>query len=289
MHDHQPSSAVSLSVVIITYNEEANIGRCLRSLQELADDIVVVDSGSTDRTREICRAFGARCLVRPFPGYGAQKRYATAQARYDHVLSLDADEALTPRLRDAIRGAKAHWQGEGYAFRRLTNFCGQWIRHGEWYPDRIIRLFDRRCAAWQGQFHEHVVLDHPGSLHRLPGLLLHYSYRSVGHFLAKTECYSDWGAWTLRQAGKRAGFFALGIKPAYRFFRAWVLRLGFLDGYAGYCIARLTADRLFVQYAKLRELRRQGAEVRALPPLRRKALPPPRRLPRLAWTENRGI
>lgn len=246
--------SVKISAVIITLNEERNIERCLRSVMQVADEIVVLDSGSSDRTREICEAWPVCYHERPFVRYDMQKNAAARKASYDHILSLDADEALSEELQKAIAHVKDHWQHDGYACNRLTAFCGKWIRHGEWYPDRIVRLFDRRKASWNGRLHERLQFSGNGTMGFLKGDLLHYSYDSVSHFLQKTDRYTEMAAAELYEKGVHPTPYHLYIKPAYRFLYAFIMRRGFLDGFAGYCIARLTAQRLFLKFIKLRIL-----------------------------------
>ena len=187
--------AVSLSVVIITFNEEANIGRCLAALAGVAEEVVVVDSFSTDRTAEICRQHGARVVQHAFAGYVEQKNFATAQATYDHVLQLDADEVLTDELRRSIRQAKQNWQAAGYTLARLTNYCGSWVRHGGWYPDRKLRLYDRRLGRWQGLLlHEQYGLLPGQTAAALAGDLLHYSYPSVEQHVRQLNRFTSLAA-----------------------------------------------------------------------------------------------
>lgn len=248
---------MQLSVVIITLNEEKNMQRCLASVREIADEIVVVDAGSTDNTKIICRRMGAKVYEHTFRSYGLQKRFATETAVYDHVLSLDADEELSEELSDSIRTVKSNWEKESYTCDRITNFCGRWIVHGEWYPDKIIRLFDKRKAKWEGDIHEKIIPDNPGRVGHLRGKLLHYSYHSVNHFRSKSERYAEMGARELYSRGMHPGFYHFYVKPAYRFLNAFILRWGFMDGYAGYNIARLTAGRLYLKYEKLRQMHEQ--------------------------------
>jgi glycosyltransferase involved in cell wall biosynthesis len=258
--DKRSPPAISLSVVIITFNEEGNIGRCLASVASVADEIVVLDAGSSDATRSISRAYGARVYQQRFRGYGEQKNAAVAMAAYDHILSLDADEALTAELARSVRTAKERWAGDAFSFNRMSCFCGKWVRHGEWYPDRVVRLFDRRKARWSGGLHERLQFESRPRITFLKGRLLHYSYRSVFHYLRKTQLYSGMAAAPLAEKGLRPGPYHFYFKPLYRFFRCYVLKRGFLDGRTGYVIARLTAGRLFLQFVKVKRLQQQNKQ-----------------------------
>ncbi|MGH2642737.1 MAG: glycosyltransferase family 2 protein [Chitinophagaceae bacterium] len=246
-----------LSVVIITFNEESNISRCLESVRDVADEIVVVDSGSSDNTKVICDQFGAKFFVRAFQSYGLQKDFAVRMALYDHILSLDADEALSEELTGSIKRVKTHWNKDGYAFNRVTNFCGRWIMHGEWYPDKVLRLFDRRKVQWKGNIHEKVLPDNPKQIDSLRGVLLHYSYRSPAHFQEKTEHYATMEAAELFQKQVHPRMFHFYVKPVYRFFNAYVLRRGFMDGNVGFSIAKMTANRLHLRFDKLKRMYEQ--------------------------------
>ena len=151
---------IKLSSVIITLNEERNIGRCLDSLRGIADEIVVVDSGSTDRTEEICRTFGVRFFQHPFDGFTEQKNFAIDQCSFEHILSLDADESLSEELKKSVTAVKSNWNKDGYSFNRFTNYCGKWIKHCGWYPDRKLRLFRKEKGRWQGnKLHERFILN----------------------------------------------------------------------------------------------------------------------------------
>jgi glycosyltransferase involved in cell wall biosynthesis len=245
--------AVSLSVVVITFNEEANIGRCL---QALADEVLVVDSFSTDRTVEICRQHGARVVAHAFEGYVEQKNFATAQARHDYVLQLDADEVLTEELRQGIRQVKADWQYAGYTLARLTNYCGTWVRHGGWYPDRKLRLYDRRLGRWEGLLlHERYELTTNQPTGVLAGDLLHYSYDSVEQHVSQLNRFTSIAAAELALRGqRRVTPFHLLLKPLWKFVHGYFFRLGLLDGFAGLCIAGISAWGVFLKFAKLRTL-----------------------------------
>jgi glycosyltransferase involved in cell wall biosynthesis len=248
-------TAIPLSVVIITFNEEKNIGRCLESVQEVADDIVVVDSFSTDRTEEIVRAHGARFIQHPFEGHVEQKNWALEQAAHPHVLSLDADEALDGQLKQSILEVKNDWRRDGYRMNRFTNYCGHWIRHCGWYPDPHIRLFDRRHGSWRGTNpHDKFHLRDGRAVGVLRGDLLHYSYYTIGDHIRQINYFSDIASQALHRQGKRSNLFRVFGNSAFMFFRSYVLQRGFLDGYYGLVISTLAAQCTFVKYAKLRQL-----------------------------------
>lgn len=241
---------VSISAVIITFNEERNIARCLDALVGLADEVVVVDSFSTDRTEAICREKGARFLQRAFDGYAAQKNFALDQAAHDHVLSLDADEMPSDALRQSILAAKRDWQHDGYAMNRLTNYCGQWIRHCGWYPDRKLRLFDRRRARWGGPNpHERLEMSPDSTSGFLPGDLLHFSYYTSAEHLQRARKYAELAARNLRAGGRRVWWWQVAFSPAFKFLRNYVLKMGFLDGRAGFRICRVAALETFWKYS----------------------------------------
>lgn len=245
-----------ISAVIITKNEERNIGRCLQSLQGVADEIIVVDSGSTDRTEALCREAGVRFVPHPWEGYSAQKNYANSLASCDWILSIDADEALSPRLRDSLLSFK---RGDATSdtvcsFNRLTNYCGHWIRHCGWYPDRHVRLFATGTAEWDGQVHEELRYLKPTREVVLDGDLLHYSYYSVEDHARRQLHYATLAAQKAYHAGKRTSSLGIWLRPDWTFFRNYVLKGGFLDGHAGYTVCRMSAVYTFLKYVQLREL-----------------------------------
>ncbi len=256
---------VKISAVIITYNEEKNIGRCLESLAGTVDEIIVVDSYSTDATGEICKAQGAAFVQHPFEGHIEQKNYALSCASYDCVLSLDADEALSDPLIDAIRTAKDNWHADGYWVNRLTNYCGKWIRHTGWYPDRKIRMWDRRKGRWGGvNPHDHVVMEKNSRLQHLSGDLLHYSYPTIRNHISQINSFSDIAAREAYGRGRRSNLVLdICLNPLLTFFKKYLLKLGALDGYEGFVISISTAYGKFLKYIKLRELEiRQKTEDR---------------------------
>lgn len=248
---------VKLSVVIITLNEEKNIGRCLESVKGIADEIVVVDSGSTDNTIEICRGFKARVIQHPFEGYIQQKNWAISQANYPHIISLDADEALSEQLRDSILSVKKNWKKDGYKFNRLTNYCGKWIRHGSWYPSKKLRLWDSRKGKWKGNNpHDKFIMEKGSRTKHLKGDLLHYSYYSIEAHIEQINYFSDILADTMYQSRKRVNFFIILAHPLWRFFRDFFIKFGFLDGFTGLIITVNSSHETFLKYIKLRNLYR---------------------------------
>lgn len=243
---------VQLSAAIITLNEERNIVRCLESLRGIADEVVVVDSFSTDRTEALCKGFGARFIQHRFAGYATQKNFAMQSARHDFVLSLDADEALSDELRDSIVAVKNNWNADGYYFNRLTNYCGKWIRHCGWYPDRKMRLVDRRMASWGGgEVHEKIIMRQGARTGFLKGDLLHYSYCSVSEHIRQQKYFSELAAREAFGRGRRFARIQLMLNPLYTFIRKYFLQLGFLDGYYGLVISFISAKGNYWKYAQI--------------------------------------
>jgi glycosyltransferase involved in cell wall biosynthesis len=241
---------MSLSVVIITKNEAAHIVDCLDSVA-FADEIIVLDSGSTDATRELARALGARVEVNvEWPGFGLQTNRALDLATGDWVLSLDADERVPPELAAEIQRVLADPAADGYRVARLSNFCGRWMRHSGWWPDHVLRLFRRESGRFSDDVvHEHVDLD--GRVATLRGHLLHYPYASLELFIDKINRYSTDAALKAHARGRRTtvlGPFGHGF---WTFVRHYVLRRGFLDGWQGLILAGMAATGSFYRYAKL--------------------------------------
>lgn len=238
-----------LSAVIITYNEQRNIGRCLSSLKGVADEVVVVDSFSTDETQRICEEMGARFMQREWDGYTPQRNFAVAKASHNWVLAIDADEELSETLRQSILSAKAESNHFNFQFNRLTNYCGQWIRHSGWYPDKKFRLFDRRECKWEGVVHEQLTMPASG-IRFLKGALMHYSYDSIAEHVQRVNHYSTLSAQELTQNGKQPSIMKMVFSPSFKFFRFYVLQRGFLDGTSGLVIATISAYGTFLKYAK---------------------------------------
>ncbi|MGB0918713.1 MAG: glycosyltransferase family 2 protein [Flavobacteriales bacterium] len=238
-----------LSAVIITFNEARNIKRCIESLQEVADEIVVVDSFSTDATPSICKGLNVQFHQREWKGYSKQKNYGNGLASNDWILSVDADEALSDELKNAITKIKAD-KHENYSFNRLTNYCGKWIKHSGWYPDTKVRLFNRVNSDWNGDVHETLSVD-AKSVKKLKGDLLHYSYTTVSDHVRRTDGYSTLGAQELFDKNKKSSVLNLLFNPWLKFHKLYFLKLGFLDGMAGFTIALITAYGTFLKYIKL--------------------------------------
>jgi len=242
-----------LSVVIITFNEEEQVGRCIDSVQDLADEVVVLDSFSTDQTEAICRQKNAVFHQHVFDGYIEQKNRALALASFDFVLSLDADEALSDELRTSINAIKENPPAQGFTMNRLNSYCGKWIRHSGWYPDRKLRLVDRRTSRWEGvNPHDKLVIS-SGSIKQLQGDLLHYSYNSIKGHIQQANNFSEIAAATMFKNGVKAPAWKLIVNPSIMFLKCYILKAGFLDGFFGYTICRISAYATFLKYAKLRQ------------------------------------
>jgi glycosyltransferase involved in cell wall biosynthesis len=245
--------AVPVTATIITFNEAANIEAALQSLS-WADEIIVVDSESTDRTTEIARKFTSKVIVRPWPGYIAQKNFAADQASHDWIFSLDADERVTPELAAEIKSVIAKGTAAaGYRMPRVTFHLGRWMRSTDWYPDYQLRLYDRRRARWAGKYvHESVKAD--GPVEYLRNELQHFAYRDVAHHLETMDRYTTLAAKQMFEEGRRAGFFHVLVHPPAAFFRNYVLRGGFRDGKAGLIVSAMNARYVRLKFAKLWEL-----------------------------------
>lgn len=244
----------ALSAVIITRDEERDVARTIRALS-FADEVLVVDSGSTDGTVKVCRALGARVLEHAFEGFGPQKRWAVAQAAHPWVLCVDADEVVTPELGEAIRALLAAGEPPcaAYALRFVTVFMGRALAHGPLARKLHVRLFDRRRARWtEAPVHERVVVD--GALGVLPGAVLHYTVRDLSESLAKMDEYSTLAAAELVRRGRRRGWLALVLTPPVQFFRHYVLQQHFRNGVPGLAWAAMNAIGSVMKHLKAREL-----------------------------------
>jgi (heptosyl)LPS beta-1,4-glucosyltransferase len=243
-----------ISATVITFNEEDNIAAALESLA-WADEIIVVDSESKDRTVEIARRFTDRIYVRAWPGYSEQKNFAAEQATSDWIFSLDADERVSDGLAIELKNLKQTAEPKFAACEmpRLTFYLGRWIKHSGWYPDYKSRLYDRRAARWQGAF-VHESLEVNGSIERLSGDILHYTVRDASDHHHRIDRYTTLAARELFEKGRRASLLSMLISPAGAFLRAYILKRGYLDGAQGLAIARFAAYYVFLKYLKLWEL-----------------------------------
>jgi glycosyltransferase involved in cell wall biosynthesis len=247
-----------LSAVIITYNEEDFIGSCLESIQGIADEIIVVDSFSSDSTEEICKRFNVRFVKHEFEGYVGQKNRAMTLASNRWILSLDADEALSEELRRSILKVKEDLNYDGYYVNRRNNYCGKWLRFSGWYPDRHLRLFDSGKGKWAGlDPHDKFRLDRNCTTDRLKGDLLHWNFRSWEEHHEKMDRFSSIAAASYLAAGKTSGPFTAAIHMSWSFVRSFILRAGFLDGYHGYKMCSIGAYGCYMKYSKLKSLLKQ--------------------------------
>lgn len=252
------SSLIKLSVVIITLNEEKNIARCIESIKDIADEIVVVDSLSTDRTKEICQNQAVRFIEQKFLGYVEQKNFALQATTHDYILSLDADEALDQELQEKILFLKNNFKADGYEFNRLTEYNGHWVRHCGWYPDTKLRLAKKSKAKWVGN-NPHDVLHVDGVVEHIDGDLLHYSYDSISAHVLQTNKFSTIEAQTLLNKGRRATISKLVTRPCFQFFKDYILKKGFLDGRYGFIICFINSLYVLLKYAKMLDIQRGEA------------------------------
>jgi glycosyltransferase involved in cell wall biosynthesis len=243
---------LKITATIVALNEERNIARAIRSLG-CGDEILVVDSGSSDRTRETAAELGARVIEEPWRGYAAQKNFAAASASNDWILSLDADEEVTAELADEITALKTtEPKFDGWTMPRLARYLGRWIRHSGWYPDRKVRLYHRDRGSWQGEYvHESVKVN--GNIGELNGDLLHYTCDSLSQHLRTLDRYTTLAAQELAASGKRVPLRRLIVDPSWSFVRSYLLERGFQDGAQGLTIAAMASFYTFAKYAKARE------------------------------------
>ncbi|MFK5983392.1 MAG: glycosyltransferase family 9 protein [Flavobacteriaceae bacterium] len=244
-----------LSAVIITYNEEEHLEKCLSSLVGVADEVIVIDSYSTDGTEAICRKYNITFIPHKFEGYIEQKNYAIQQATNDYILSLDGDEALSEELKESILKVKPHWDHDGYNSKRLNNYCGQWIKHSDWYPDKKLRLFKKGSGEWRGiNPHDSYTLKSGKKLGKLQGDLLHWIYRDYDEHKQKVENFSNIASKAYYKLGIRSTFFKIIFRPSWAFFKSYFLRCGFLDGKKGFLICKEQFNVTYYKYIKLYRL-----------------------------------
>ena len=245
---------IKLSGVIITYNEQEHLRKCLSSLVDIVDEIIVVDSYSTDKTEEICKEFNVTFVQQKFLGYFEQKNFAVTQANHDYILSLDGDEALSDRLKTSILELKKEWKHPGYYCNRRNNYCGKWIRFSDWYPDKKLRLFKKDSGEWKGiNPHDTYKLKPKLKSGKLKGDILHWIYRDYDEHKEKVEHFSTIGAKSYFDLNISAPLFKVYFRPSWAFFKAYFLRLGILDGVYGWRICKQTFITTYLKYSKLRQ------------------------------------
>ena len=249
---------MKITATIITLNEERNIDRCIRSLKDVVDEIVVLDSNSTDNTEKICSEHGVVFQKRDWEGYSASKNYLNSLANFDYILSIDADESLDDELKKSILEIKKLNDPDVYTVNRLTNYCGKWIKHSGWYPDVKLRLFPKKGCYWEGEFvHEELVYPCNLKVEPLAGHLEHYSYYSFKEHRARADKYSTLTAKKMHKAGKTASVIKPYLSGLARFISMYFISGGFLDGKMGFKIAQISAQSNVFKYKELIRLNQQ--------------------------------
>ena len=249
----------NLSVIIITLNEERNIARAIDSVLPFADEVIVLDSFSTDKTEEICKSKGVQFVQRKWEGYAKTKNYANSLAQHDWIFSLDADEACDKEMIEAIQKEKKKGFFGVYMVNRLTNYCGKWIKYSTWYPDWKIRIFQKSNTKWVGEYvHEELEFTKEVEVKKLDGHLQHYSYYNYTEHRERADKYSILTAKKLHVAGKKAGPLRPYISSFGRFVTMFVLNLGFLDGWKGFKIAQISGQSNKLKYQELRRLNKEN-------------------------------
>lgn len=245
---------IKISSVIITYNEELNIARCIASLLPVVDEIIVVDSYSTDKTAQIAEGLNAKVFYRKFNGFGEQKAFAVEQATNDWILSVDADEILSPELQQSILEAKANPKYEGYNLNILTNYCGKWIKHCGWYPKHKLRFLNKNKGHINDNLvHEGFMMNEPHQpLGMLHGDLLHHSYNTISDHSRKIQLYTELSARNSVEKGRSISLLKVIFGPRWIFFYHYIIRKGFLDGYWGYVLCKNISYECFIKYTKIR-------------------------------------
>jgi glycosyltransferase involved in cell wall biosynthesis len=248
-----------ISATIITYNEEKNIERCITSLKEVVDEIIVLDSFSTDKTEEICKKYNVRFIQHKFDGHIEQKNRAVNLAENNYILSLDADEVISEKLKNSILKIKNNLEFDSYYFNRLNFFCGKPIKHGTWYPDKKTRLWNKNKGKWGGTNpHDNVILEKNATKQYLTGDLLHYSFLSINQHITQINKFSSIKAEMAFKTGKQTSLLKIIFKPQFKFVIGYFFRLGFFDGFYGLIIAVNSAHSEFLKQVKLKELHKNN-------------------------------
>ena len=252
---------IKISGLVITFNEERNIKRCLESLQKVCDEIIVIDSGSIDKTQEICHELGAKVIVNPFQGHIEQKNFAVSNANFDYVLSLDADEELDELLISQIQSLKSNVHFDGVMFNRLTRYVDQWIFHCDWYPDTKLRLWKKTMGKWGGvNPHDIIEMTPESKIIKIKGDLKHYSYNSISEHVIQTNKFTTIAAKAAYNNGVRSSIFKIFTRPILKFLKDYFLRKGFLDGKYGFIICFINSLSALLKYAKIKDLQ-DGKEI----------------------------
>jgi glycosyltransferase involved in cell wall biosynthesis len=256
---------MKISAVVITYNEEKRLADALESVGGIASEIIVVDSFSSDDTVNVAKNYTDKVFKRKWTNFSDQKNFANSKASFPWILSLDADERLSPDLRGEILLLK---EGEpscsGFSMPRQVYYLGKWIRHSGWYPDRRVRLFRKDKARWEGEYvHENLVVE--GKIEKLEGSVHHFTYRNISEHLERINNFSQLGAQKLYSNKKKCRWYHLVFLPFFRFAKSFFLKAGFLDGFPGFVISVLNGYSIFVRYAKLREIWKKGERIESFP------------------------
>jgi glycosyltransferase involved in cell wall biosynthesis len=249
-----------ISAIVITYNEEKSISRCIDSLAQVADEIVVVDSFSNDFTKKICEDKGVRFIEHPFNGHIEQKNFALAQTKFDYVISLDADEYLSGELLQSIMSVKGNWPYEAYRMNRMSTYGNKWIRRGNWYPDKKIRLWNKNLGSWGGKNpHDQVMLKKGVKFLHLKGDILHQAYQDCSEAIQKIQAYSD--IYAKQNVGlESSSVLKILFRASFAFFKSYIIKRGLFDGFEGLMVAMAESNHTFYKYAKLYEANRKKKE-----------------------------
>jgi glycosyltransferase involved in cell wall biosynthesis len=249
---------IKLTAVIITLNEEKNIGRCIKSLIGIADEIIVVDSFSTDKTEDICIGYNIKFFKRVFKGFSDQKNWGIAQSTNPYIISIDADEALSDELRTSISEIKNNWVYDAYTFNLLTNYMGRWIKHCGWYPEKKLRIWDSRKGLWIGEIHERINLDESSSITHISGLLLHYTCYTFRESMETSYKYAEQASRNLVHKNGTVLIFKSFVNSFIKFMKVYFLKLGILDGIQGLFISVNSAYSTFIKYSMAKYYKMYG-------------------------------
>jgi glycosyltransferase involved in cell wall biosynthesis len=250
---------VQISVILMVQNEEENLGRCLESVSGIADEIVIIDGFSTDKTEEIAQKYHARFIQHKFEGHIEQRNISIKEAGFDYILVMDADEALSDELRKSILEVKNNWEYDAYTFNRLSSYAGHWIRHSGWYPDVKLRLADRRKIVWAGKNPHDEGFPLKGfTVKHLKGDLMHFTYQSIMDHYYRAYKYSEIMARAALDRGKKFSWIKLLLSPPFKFIRMFLLKRGYRDGFYGFLLAVVSSYSTFLKYVLMRVIVKEG-------------------------------